>query len=82
MRDWGGAEREMTKGTDVTGVTERTWTAGVVGRIVVFCEDTRAVVGAEDYNGIDGEEGHSWCHDCGVVGCCGGKIRNWGALWF
>lgn len=29
-----------------------------VGSGVVFCEDAGAVVGGEDEDGIDGEEGH------------------------
>ena len=34
----------------------------VVGCGVVFCEDAGAVVSAEDYDGVDGEEGHAGCH--------------------
>jgi len=37
------------------------WCA-VVGCRVVFCEDAGAVVGAEDYYSVDGEEGHAGCH--------------------
>jgi hypothetical protein len=37
------------------------WCA-VVGCGVVLCEDAGAVVCAEDYDGVDGEEGHAGCH--------------------
>lgn len=41
---------------------------GVVGRGVVFCEDAAAVIGAEEEDSVDGEEGHVGGHDCGGGG--------------
>ena len=34
-----------------------------VGSGVVFCEDAGAVVGGDDEDGVDGEEGHVGRHD-------------------
>lgn len=39
--------------------------------VVVFGEYPAAIVGAENDDGIDGEEGHSWRH----VGCSVGRRR-------
>ena len=43
-----------------------TSSGGMAGSIVVFCEDAGAILRAEDYDSIDGEQGHARCHDCGV----------------
>ena len=48
----------------------------VVRNIVVFCEDSRAIFGAENYDGIHGEERHIWCH-----GCSGEKIEVECGIW-
>lgn len=34
-----------------------------MGSGIIFCEDARAVVGREDEDSIDGEEGHVRGHD-------------------
>jgi hypothetical protein len=57
---WGRALRgEGTEGLLLTLAVGR---CAVVGCRVVFCEDAGAIVGAEDYDGVDGEEGHAGCH--------------------
>ena len=44
---------------------EHTAHCSVVGSAVVFCEDTGAILGAEDYDGVNGEQGHAGRHGCG-----------------
>jgi hypothetical protein len=39
----------------------------VVWSVVVFGEDAGAILGAEDYDGVDGEQGHAGRHGCGFV---------------
>ena len=37
-----------------------------MGRRVVFCEEAGAVVGCEDEDGVDGEEGEVGAHACSL----------------
>ena len=38
----------------------------MVGRGVVFCEEAGAVVGCEEEDGVDGEEGEVGGHGCAL----------------
>lgn len=58
-------------------------TAGgrLVGSIVVFCKDAGTVLRAEDYDGIDGEQGHAGRHDCGVLWLHAGVWGIYCTIW-
>lgn len=51
------------------GEEGRTGSGSMVGSVIVFCKNAGAILGAEDYNGIDGKQGHARRHDCGVGYC-------------